>query len=1010
NAAFTPGAINTTGETICNGGTPAITIGSTTAASGGDSSITYSWRSSADGYTAAISGAISATYLPPAGLTTTTSYRRYANDGTCNTTPTVSSGTWTVTVNAAFTPGAINTTGETICNGGTPVITIGSTTAASGGDGSITYSWRSSADGYTAAISGATSATYLPPAGLTTTTSYRRYANDGTCNTTPTVSSGTWTVTVNAAFTPGAINTPGETICNGGNPVITIGSATAASGGDSSITYSWRSSADGYTAAISGAISATYLPPAGLTTTTSYRRYAKDGTCNTTPTVSLGTWTVTVDATTVGGTVSSNQTICSGTQPSDLTLSGHTGSVIKWESSLDVSFTSPTDIIVTSTTLTGATIGSLTQDTYFRAVVQNGSCNTEESSSVLITVNDTSVGGSVTGGTAICSGTTSGLLMLSGYTGSIIRWEYSVSPFTSWTTIVNTTTTYTSGTLTQTTQFRAVIQNGVCPEVYSVATSVDINTTTWSSGAWSIGAPDSSTSAVIASSYTSAGNIDACSLTVNNGATVVISSGDTVTLRGSLTANVGSFVTFNNNANLIQSGSTNTNSGAIIIKRNSSFLKRLDYTLWSSPVANQKLKAFSPGTLDTRFYTYNTQTIVSPATAANIYVAVPSPSTTNFDTAKGYLIRVPNTHSTTGAIWTGSFTGVPNNGNYSYTLLDGGAGQRFNLVGNPYPSPIDAVAFVGDINNSSTITGALYFWRKTNNALSPSYCTWTTGGFVTNNEAQVFDPMDVIQTGQGFFVEGTGSGTVNFDNTMRVDNHANQFFRSSNTQSTTSIERNRIWLNATNTGGLFSQTMVGYITNATQGVDAAIDGKYINDGEIALTSLINAVPYAIQGRTLPFDANDIVPLNFKVTMAGNYTIAIDHVDGLFSAGSQSIYLKDNLTTTIHNLNTGAYSFASDAGIFANRFEIVYALPLGTENPIFTANNVVIYSHNDEFVVNTGNIIMSSVKVFDIRGRLIEEKTAINASQTTIKGGLANEVLLVQITSDDGITVTKKVVR
>ena len=37
--AFTTGAINTTGETICYNGNPAI-IGSTTAASGGDETIT----------------------------------------------------------------------------------------------------------------------------------------------------------------------------------------------------------------------------------------------------------------------------------------------------------------------------------------------------------------------------------------------------------------------------------------------------------------------------------------------------------------------------------------------------------------------------------------------------------------------------------------------------------------------------------------------------------------------------------------------------------------------------------------------------------------------------------------------------------------------------------------------------------------------------------------------------------------------------------------------------------
>jgi len=54
--------------------------------------------------------------------------------------------------------------------------------------------------------------------------------------------------------------------------------------------------------------------------------------------------------------------------------------------------------------------------------------------------------------------------------------------------------------------------------------------------------------------------------------------------------------------------------------------------------------------------------------------------------------------------------------------------------------------------------------------------------------------------------------------------------------------------------------------------------------------------------------------------------------------------------------------------------------------------------------------MSSVKVFDIRGRLLLNKKGINASQTILNVGLSNEVLLVQITSEDGAIVTKKVIR
>uniref|UniRef100_UPI002FDA5911 T9SS sorting signal type C domain-containing protein n=1 Tax=Flavobacterium sp. TaxID=239 RepID=UPI002FDA5911 len=81
------------------------------------------------------------------------------------------------------------------------------------------------------------------------------------------------------------------------------------------------------------------------------------------------------------------------------------------------------------------------------------------------------------------------------------------------------------------------------------------------------------------------------------------------------------------------------------------------------------------------------------------------------------------------------------------------------------------------------------------------------------------------------------------------------------------------------------------------------------------------------------------------------------------------------------------------------------------NPVFNSNQVIIYKNpSNDFVINTGNAIMSIVKVFDIRGRLIQEKKAINANHTIINVGDTNEVLLVQITSQDGVVVTKKVIR
>ena len=455
------------------------------------------------------------------------------------------------------------------------------------------------------------------------------------------------------------------------------------------------------------------------------------------------------------------------------------------------------------------------------------------------------------------------------------------------------------------------VTNGACSAADSVAINVG-DSTTWNGTSWSNGTPDATKAAIFTGNFTIGADMEACSLTVTSGAIVSVTSGFNVTLNGAITVASGSF-TLGNNANLIQLTDV-ANSGNIVVKRNTKALKRLDYTLWSSPVAAQNLQTFSPGTLATRFYTYTT--------SSNLYSEVASPSTTNFSVGTGYLIRLPNAFPTTPTIWPGSFTGVPNNGTYTVGLTNIAAGQRFNAIGNPYPSAIDLDEFVAD--NSTQITGTIYLWRKTNNTLtSPGYCTWTAGTYVSNGEDQTVPNdasfVDILSTGQGFIVEATATGTsVEFNNSQRIADNNNQFFRTQN------IERNRMWLNLTKTGGGFYQTAVGYITGATQGVDS-FDGKYFNDGTMTLNSIINNENYVIQGRSLPFDDTDVVPLSLTVAAAGEYTISIDHLDGFFS-GDQRIFLKDNTTNSLYDLKEASYTFTTAAGTFANRFSIVYRNP------------------------------------------------------------------------------------
>lgn len=526
--------------------------------------------------------------------------------------------------------------------------------------------------------------------------------------------------------------------------------------------------------------------------------------------------------------------------------------------------------------------------------------------------------------------------------------------------------------------------------IANVFVFADALTTIWNGTTWSNGTPDASKEVVVDGAYSTIthGTFTANKLTLNSGS-LTINSGTNLTVQNEVINNVGvNGIVVENNANLVQVNNT-TNSGNVVVNRNGNALSRLDYTMWSSPVANQNLATFSPLTSQSpsRFYTYDSST--------NLYNTVATPTTTSFVAGTGYLIRMPNTAviAPDTETFAGQFTGVPNNGAIGFTGLTAGL---YYAVGNPYPSTISAESFLG----ANATDGVLYFWRKTNGSGGSAYATYTAGG-ATSSTPTSATPNVTIQVGQGFIVKPTGT-TLNFTNAMRTSNNSNQIFR------TKAVEKNRIWLNLTNTAGVFSQALVGYIDGATQGVDVGLDGKYINDSPVALTSDINGEEYTIQVRPA-FDASDVVALNFKTDVAGDYIIAIDRTDGLFAAG-QDIYLVDSTTGTETNLKTDVYNFTATTGTANARFSLKYQKTLGIDSPNFNENNVAVYKNNETIYVNSGANAISNIKVFDIQGRLIAEQNKVNATSATIKNIKVNQqVLIVKVTSQDNKVVNKKVV-
>lgn len=518
--------------------------------------------------------------------------------------------------------------------------------------------------------------------------------------------------------------------------------------------------------------------------------------------------------------------------------------------------------------------------------------------------------------------------------------------------------------------------------------------TEWTGSSWTNGLPTAVNKAVISSNYSGAG-FSACTLDVIGNAIVTIPSNETLVIDGMVNVAPTANLTFSNNANLVQNQNV-TNIGNITSLRDSSPVIRLDYVAWSSPVLNQNLLSFSPATLTNRFYRYEP----SGTTTATSWIAI-DPISNSFLPAVGNLIRTSNTWSPTiYSAYSGNFTGIPNNGNYAPAVTLG-----YNLLGNPYPSPLSGNTFIG--NNAAIGATTLYFWTHVIPASSGTYAqnnyaSYTTAGGVAA-AAGGAQPNGTIQVGQGFLTNVTTAGNAVFNNAQRVGLSTGEFFRTNQT-----VEKHRLWFDLTSPNNLHNQMMVAYMTGALNSVDAS-DGKLFGNTSSVIYNVLDNEKYVIQGKALPFTDSDSVPVGFIAANAGEFTIALSQFDGLFI--NQDIYLKDNFLNITHNLKNTAYSFTSNEGEFTDRFKIVY-VPSILSNPTieFNENSVIVYKNNTSLEINSGNSIIFEVNIFDMRGRKISSKSNINTTVTRFENlNIQQEVILVEVVSSNGNKVTKKII-
>src|SRR5690606_1408732 len=201
---------------------------------------------------------------------------------------------------------------------------------------------------------------------------------------------------------------------------------------------------------------------------------------------------------------------------------------------------------------------------------------------------------------------------------------------------------------------------------------------------------------------------------------------------------------------------------------------------------------------------------------------------------------------------------------------------------------------------------------------------------------------------------------------------------------------------------------VSYNSASTNGLDFGIDSGVSNYSGSSLYSLIEntSESFAIQGRALPFEVADVVPLGFRATEAGNYSISLANFDGIFAEG-QTIYLRDNFTQVEHNLQLGNYEFVSELGTFNSRFEVIYTTEsLGINNPSLE-NSWIVYKDGNSFQIQTQGFEMKDVIVYDTLGRVVYQSKAEGTNHTIPQVG-ATQMLIVKVTTVENQILTKKV--
>ncbi len=493
-------------------------------------------------------------------------------------------------------------------------------------------------------------------------------------------------------------------------------------------------------------------------------------------------------------------------------------------------------------------------------------------------------------------------------------------------------------------------------------------------------------------------NIDACALKADSGNPVTISSGDYINLSFDVINEGG--IDVQNNAVLVQTDNTATvtGDGAFELEVDApNFNNQYDYAYWSIPI-----DGFNVGDVVSdawRYYDFDATTqswVFRTATDA-------------MTIGRGYAISAPIGFGGGSIKASFSKTGQKfNTGTVQVPVYINGTGAQddddWNLVGNPYPSPVDFNSLAAD---NTLIQGAYYLWTNCAGLVNgqhqlAGYTTYSVGsGSTAACDGSGATASQYVPVAEGFYVEANASGDLIFNNSQRTSNLSPFVNRSNN---------NRVWIDFKEANH-YQQILVGFFDNASDQKDRLFDAHHPNTADFALYSLIGKEKYVIQGLSPWQGADRVVNLGYTAIDNGTHTIALNHAEGELSLDVH-VYLHDKYTGKWVDLKENDAQFESDPGTFNDRFELIFSRKSLETLKSERAGQLELRSKDDDFKLISGLSNIQMVEVYTIDGKFLlrfKPDTAANYLDMNL-AKLSHQVLLFKVKLTDGKEITIKGVK